>query len=255
MKRVGLAVAVATASAVCLAGQSRIEALVAAVRPALPFPAASGDGAVPANNSATARWFVVWPATGVTRVIVRANPLHPEVQKAGAEAMNRINESVEAAERRAQAAYEKALEEIRRTGKASNIDGVTLDDEGVEGERIDAEMELSIELQPAQPFDLTAGEPPEVTTGANGPAWMVHVPAHVYTVETMAGSRERFRAAETWLLFGEVSRPSVIERPDNATYSVSFTPRKNAFAVLLRGNPQLLLQVVKGADWSAIASR
>src|SRR5262245_58161285 len=121
---------------VASAQQSRIDALAAAVRPALPFPAATSDGELPADQSAIAKWFVIWPSTADdTRIIVKANPLHPDTQKAGAEAMNRINAAVAAAERRAQAAYDKALEELRRTGKGGDIESITLDDEGVAGER------------------------------------------------------------------------------------------------------------------------
>ena len=73
----------------------RIDALVAAVRPVLPFPGASDDGELPADNSAQSRWFVVWPANpGDTRIVVKGNPLHPETQKAGAQAMDQINAAV-----------------------------------------------------------------------------------------------------------------------------------------------------------------
>lgn len=236
--------------------QPPADVIVAALRPALPFPAASIDRELPEDNSAASRWFVVWPTTPRdTRIVVKANPLNVEVQRAGAEAMHRINESVAAAERRAQAAYEKALDEMRRTGTASDIEGVTLDDEGVAGERIDAELELVIEWHAAAPFEIEAGEPPQVAPGANGPAWVVSVPAQVYTVETMAGTREHFRAAESWLLFGALDRPVVVERPDKAVYGVSVTAAPGAFAVLLRGNAELLNEVRQEADWAALVPR
>ena len=152
----------------------RVEQLVAALRPALPFPASTPDGELPADNSAQSKWFVVWPTEpDTTRVVIKANPLHPDTQKAGAEAMDRINAAVAAAERKAQAAYDKALEDLRRTGAGSTIDTITLDDEGVAGERIDAELELTIDLQPAASFEIATSEAPAVTSDTRGTAWRV----------------------------------------------------------------------------------
>ncbi len=238
------------------ASQSRLDALVTALRPVLSFPAASADGALPADNGAQSKWFVVWPTDpGDTLILIKANPLNPEVQKTAAEAMNRINAAVAVAERKAQAAYDKALEELRRTGGGSDIESITLDDEGVAGERIDAELELSIELQPAASFAIASGEPPVVTTGAMGPAWVVAIPAHTYRVGPKADSREHFRAAEARLYFGAFAKPTVARKGDEALFNVTMAAPAGAYAVVVRGNEALLKQVVTTTDWSKLAGR
>src|SRR5262245_61663014 len=90
----------------------RLDALVAALRPALPFPAAAPDGATPATGGADFKWFVAWPSDPAdTSVVVKANPFHPDTQKAGATAEGPIQAAVVQAERKAQAAYERAVAE------------------------------------------------------------------------------------------------------------------------------------------------
>lgn len=231
-----------------------LDALGDAVRPVLPYPDAGPDGELPADNSAGPRWFVVWPSmAGEPRIVVKANPLNPDVQRAAAEAMDRINQAVAAAERRAQQAYEKALEELRRTGTTSGlVDTVTLDDEGVEGERIDAELELTIELQPAASFTIATSRPPVVSPGSNGALWIVNVPANVY--RQPSGGTEHFRAAEAWVYFEGVARPEVRPGDVEPLHVVDITAPEDALAVVIRGNETLLSDVVAGADWQRVAN-
>jgi hypothetical protein len=234
--------------------QSRIDALVASVRPVLLFPGASDDGELPSDHSARSKWFVVWPSSpDDTRIVVKANPLHPETQKASAEAMEGINAAVAAAERRAQAAYDRALEELRRTGKGSDLESITLDDEGIAGERIDAELELVIELQPAASFEIASSQAPQVTAGVRGAVWAVSVPANTYRAKRGADLREHFRAAETRVYFGPVQKPMVARKADDPVFVVTVPGGGNGgFAVVLRGNEALLTQVVASADWSTL---
>ncbi len=232
----------------------RIDALVDAVRPALPFPGAAADGDFPADNSPTSKWFVAWPASAEeTRIVVKANPLHPETQKAAAMAMGRIQEAVVAAERKAQAAYERALEELRRNGTGANVAGISLDDEGIAGERIDAELELVIELQAPHAFVVRSGIAPVVAPGTNGPTWIVTVPANTYRAKRGDDLRDHFRAAETTLYFGPVSRPEVARQGDEVTFNVSVSPAAQGFAVVVRGNEALLKDVVTTSRWAALA--
>jgi hypothetical protein len=232
----------------------RIDALVAAVRPVLPFPGASDDGELPADNSAKSRWFVVWPANpGDTRIVVKANPLHPETQKAGAQAMDQINAAVVAAERRAQDAYDKAIEQLRRTGKGSELEVITLDDEGIAGERIDAELEVVIELQPVESFAIESSEAPLVNEGRDGVTFRVSVGPNTYRPVRGTDRREHFRAAEIRLYFGPVTRPEVTQEGDEPRYRVTITPSAESFAVVIRGNDALVRQIAAEAIWSALA--
>jgi hypothetical protein len=232
----------------------RIEALVAAVRPALPYPAASSDGELPANETASARWFVVWPdGPDETSIVVKANPLHRETQKAGVEAMEQINAAVVAAERRAQEAYDKAMEQLRRTGKGSELEVITLDDEGIAGERIDAELEVVIALEPVESFVMESSEAPVVTDGRDGVAFVVTVGPNTYRPVRGADPREHFRAAETRLYFGPVTRPEVTREGDEPRYRVTVTPSADSFAVVIRGNDALVKQIAAEAVWSRLA--
>jgi hypothetical protein len=227
------------------------DALIAVLRPVLPYPSADADGALPSDNSAQSKWFVIWPADpDDLRVVVRANPLHPDTQAAGAAAMNRIQEAVIAAERKAQAAYDRALDQLRRTGKGSHIDGITLDDEGVAGERIDAELELTIDVEAgARTFEIASSSAPQVTAGERGVTWAVSIPSNVY--RDAVDGREHFRASETRLYHGLLERPAVDER-DGARFVVSVRPTIQAITVVVRGNEELLARVVAGADWSSL---
>jgi hypothetical protein len=232
----------------------RVEALTQAVRPVLPYPDADADGELPVAGGADAKWIVVWPQTSEERRIhVKANPLHPETQAAGAAAMVRIQAAVERAERKAQAAYEKALEELRRTGKSVDLDAVTLEDEGVAGQRIDAELELVIELNEVASYEIGSSEAPEITSGPNGVTWSVTTKANTYRVGDGPSAREHFRPAEARLMFGGITRPVVRRIADAQRFTVSVAPDPGALMVVLRGNEGLLNQVMAGADWTRLA--
>jgi hypothetical protein len=230
-----------------------VDAFVAALRPALPFPAATADTELPDQHGTSSKWFVVWPDPETPRVVVKANPLHPDVQDAGAAAMGRIQEAIVAADRKAQAAYDHALEELRRTGNASDLEGISLDDEGIAGEQIDAELALNIELQRgAESFDIASSEAPAIKAGTNGIAWVVSVAANSYRAKSGPDMREHFTAAESRLYFGAVPRPTVDRLESEPRFRVTISPIAGAFAVVLRGNQDLLQRVVATADWSQL---
>jgi hypothetical protein len=237
-----------------LAQTPRIDALGAAVSSALPFPPGDATGDQPATGQADVRWFVVWPGPGSeNQITVKANPLHPETQRAGVAAMARIQEAIVTAERKAQAAYDRALEEVKRTGKPTDVAGISLDDEGVAGERIDAELELSIVLQnTAQSFETASSESPTVTAGNNGVAWILRTPANVYRLRSGGAIKEHFRPADAHLYFGALPRPVVTRKGDDDVFLVTVPPAPGAFAVVLRGNEELLTRVLATADWSRL---
>jgi hypothetical protein len=229
------------------------DGLIAALEPALPYPASTPGGDVPANNDVRSPWFVIWPSPeDPPRVVVRANPLHPDTQKAGAEAMARIQQAVEAAERKAQAEYDRVLAEVKKSGIGSDVEGISLDDEGVAGERIDADLELTIELQPIQTSTaLSSSMAPTIAAGSDGPAWIVSMPANVYREGTGKALRERFRPAEARLYFDVRERPSVT-RVGPSSFVLGVGASSAGRMVVLRGNEKLLDQVVATARWAAL---
>jgi hypothetical protein len=253
--KVGVVGEVALAGLVALVGSAsaqppRVQTLVSILRPVLPYPAADVTGDVPIGGGAESRWFVLWPAEGESRVVVRANPLHPDTQAAGTEAMERIQEAVIAAERRAQAAYERALEELRRTGKTADLEGISLDDEGVAGERIDAELELTIEVEAAGSFEIGSSIEPVVTTLVPG-LFVVQVPPNTYRETTTGGAKQRFRPAEARVFFGVTNKPTV-NRRDQDRFAVTVSSATDAFVVSLRGNATLLKDVLAQTDWTRL---
>jgi hypothetical protein len=234
----------------------RMEALVAAVRPVLPFPAATEAGDLPADHRAESRWFVIWPREAdETQIILRANPLHPDVQQMGAAAMEEINAAVTAAERRAQAAYDRAIEQLRRTGRAGALDNVTLDDEGAAGERIDAELEVTIELTAVDTFETTSSVAPTVRPGPTAGSWIVAIPANTYRPSTGDDRRDHFRAAETHLYFGIAAAPTVTRVRDDARFRIAAASAANAFAVVVKGHAGMVDTLTTGADWARLAAR
>jgi hypothetical protein len=212
----------------------------------LPYPGADASGAVPESGGEDPRWFVIWPAEPEeTRIVVRANPLHPDTQKLVSTAEGAIQRAVAIAERKAQAAYDRALEEIKRTGKSTDFDGISLEDEGAAGQRLDADSS----------YEIGTSVAPAVTAGPAGVTWQIVVPPNTYQDKTDADRRDRFATSEARLIFGAVPAPAVSRMGDRPRFAVTVTAAPGAFVVLLRGQDTLLKQVVAKADWSRLAPR
>jgi hypothetical protein len=236
------------------AAQPAHAALIEALRPALPYPDADEAGMQPVTGGDAHRWFVIWPRSDEEpRVIVRANPLHPDTQKAVSAAEAIIQRAIAAAERKAQAAYDRALEQLRQTGKGSSIDGITLDDEGIAGQRIDADLELVIARVPLQPFVVAASREPVVAAASNGASWIVRAAASEYLDGEGDARRPVFHPAEAHLLFGQIPRPDTARVDGQPRYRVSWHGQASGFAIVLRGNEALLQQVLDTADWSRLS--
>lgn len=243
------------ASALPAAGQPpRHEALAAMLAPVLPFPRASADGEMPADGQPTARWFVVWPEPeGPAVVTVKANPLHPDTQKASADAAVRIQAAVEAAERRAQASYERALDEIRKGNRVDALEAISLDDEGVEGEKIDAELVLTIEWMDSAVWQGGSSSSPTLSRRNDAAPWIVAIMPNTYVERTSQGTRERFRAAEARVYLGGSAAPAVSASAADSTFTVSPGAPGDSM-VVLRGNAALLAQVLAQSEWQKLVS-
>lgn len=237
-----------------LAQSSPLDTLVAILKPALPYPEAAPAGDVPAEGGADARWFVIWPdGDRPARIIVRANPLHPETQAISNAAMAAIQETIVAAERRAQAEYDRVMEQLRRTGKGADLQGIALDDEGIAGERIDAELELTIDLEVAQAAtELIGATAPSVSVTNGGAIAIVRLAAHTYREDANGVARERFRPAEARIYFG-MSEPPAVARRGPARHLLTLSPATGG-VVVLRGNEALIEQLIAGADWSRLGT-
>src|SRR6478735_1195957 len=122
-----------------------------AMAPALPFPDADDSGSLPVGGDTAVPWMVLPLQPGDSAIEVVANPLNPVNQVRAARAMAQIQANVEAAQRRAEQQFDRAVAEAKRTGKSQEVDGVTLADEGVAGAKIDADSHVTIEVAVNQP--------------------------------------------------------------------------------------------------------
>ena len=245
-------------------GDERVMATVrAAVAAALPYPESDQAGSLPKDGTSAASWMVRPHAPGDTSIEVIANPLNLVNQQRAMRAMAQIQVSLESAQRRAEAQYERAIAEAKRTGRSQDVDGVTLSDEGLAGARIDAEDHVAIDVelnQPAYSFTVASSiEPsPSRTIAIPGAVAVMMVPSNVYRQKTAASSDERFCPAEVMVFFGGVRPPDVTERAGNSfTVTATEAPADNAAAVRslvvrLRGNEALIAQILRGSAWAQV---
>jgi hypothetical protein len=209
--------------------QTQDEALVArvmaavraAVAPALPFPASDEFGSLPADGKANDPWLVKPLQAGDRAIEVLANPLNEAHQRRATKAMAQIEASIEAAQRRADVQYERAVAEARRTGRSQDVDGVTLSDEGLAGAKIDAESHVTIEVLFNQP--------------ASGGVTMSSTPASVYRDDSGV---ERFREGQSTVSLGRAQPAS------GAGLS--------SLVITLRGNEGLIADLLKKGNWNSL---
>lgn len=235
----------------------------AALAPALPFPDTDDTNSVPANNSTTVLWMVRPLQTGERTIEVMANPLNEINQARANRAMAQIGAAIDAAQRRAEAQYERALAEARRTGRSQDVDGVGLSDEGVAGARIDAEGHVTIDVdynQPAYAFAVASSIEPAVSkqVTVDGAVAVIAVPSNVYRGKTAQGTEERFAPAETVVFFGTLATPEVRGRSDaafdvTASAAASESPAAvRTMTVRFRGNEVLIADLLRKADWKRV---
>lgn len=242
----------------------RVMAVVrAAMAPALPFPDTDDTGSVPANNSTTVLWMVRPLQPGERTIEVMANPLNEVNQARANRAMAQIGAAIDAAQRRAEAQYERALAEAKRTGRSQDVDGVGLSDEGVAGARIDAEAHVSIDVdfnQPAYAFAVASSIEPAASkqVAIDGAVAVVAVPSNVYRATTVQGTEERFAPAETVVFFGTLGAPAVRGSSDTAFEVTASAVASEGAAVVrtmtlrFRGNEMLIADLLRKADWTQV---
>jgi len=245
--------------------ESRVMAAVrAAVTPALPYPASDREGVLPKDEKSTDPWMVRPHAAGDRSIEVIANPLNLANQQRATKAMAQIQASLESAQRRSEAQYERAVAEAKRTGRSQDVDGVTLSDEGLAGARVDAESHVTIDVEfnrPAYSFTVASSIAPSPSRAITvpGAVTVIAVPPNVYREKTAASTDDRFCPAETLVFFGAVRAPDVSEHSGN-TYTVTAAgtnaePARavQSVVVRLRGNETLIAQILRGSDWTRLA--
>lgn len=255
MKAIAALLVLALSQAAGTASQDRImQAVRAAIAPALPYPEADQSGAVPTNNDTTALWMVRRLEPGDTAIEVLANPLNQQNQLAAAKAMAQIQSNIESAQRRAEDQYQRALEAVKRTGKSQDVDGITLADEGVAGEKIDAESHVTIEVlfnQPEYRFAIRGRVEPG--PGLPFPLTHVNVFAHTYKQDADSGP-EHYKEAERIVFLGAVARPLAAQRGREPIFDVvvKATPAAGSLAVHLRGNQALIDEITAKTNWNQL---
>lgn len=233
-----------------------------AVAPALPYPESDAEGVLPRDESSTSPWMVRPHAPGDRSIEVIANPLNLANQQRATRAMAEILASLGSAQRRADAQYERAVAEAKRTGRSQDVDGVTLADEGVAGARIDAESHVTIDVefnQPAYryPVRSSIAPAPSRTIAIPGATAVIAVPSNVYRNEEPPGE-ERYCSAESILFLGRfraagVDRLAATSFVVTASGGVSETEMGlRSFVVRLRGNDALIAQILMTADWARL---
>jgi hypothetical protein len=242
------------------------ERVMARVRSALAgsFVASDALGSLPADGKASDPWMIRPHQTGDRAIEILANPLNEDYQRRAAKAMAEIGQSIEAAQRRAELQYERAIAEAKRTRRSQDVDGVTLADEGVAGARIDAESHVTIEVsfnQPAYKFEVRSAVEP-LSSGVNpfgsiaGVAATLWIPPNVYRdAETDV---DRFCEAETYIFLGRTSKPE-IDHEDRNRFSMTATgglPSNagaiSSIVIRLRGNERLVADLARTSKWGSV---
>lgn len=236
------------------------EALRAALAGALPFPDARPDGTA-VGGATDPVWTVRWPKAGDARVEVLANPLNPDNRERALKAEAEIQKAVMASQQRSQADYEQAVSDFQRTGKVGEIREVTLGDEGVAGERYDAESQLTIRVDA---FDgnheltVATARRPDVSAG-DGDAIVVRLAAHTYQEPGLADgpSAIHFSPEQAWVYFGTQAPPTITFANDgSATIAVTMAPgAARGVVVSISGNAGLVDRVLQQSNWRTFRAR
>lgn len=257
-----LALACASTSEARQGSPALRDALVAAVTPALPFPEAADDG-TPSRGDPRPVWTVQWPDRDSAVVEVLANPLNPDNHARALEVEEAIQKAAMQSQQRSQADYEKAVSDFQRIGRVSEIREISLRDDGLAGERYDAESQLTIEarfVNSPERLAVATGRLPEAYPASDGPVGIVRVAANEYREpdENGAPASTRFCAEQAWVLFGPIA-PPVVSRTNDHEAAVALTrvPESSGDVILvtIRGNVELVDRVLQRASWALVAAR
>ena len=256
-----LVASVATGPAQSLDTSALRAALEAALAPALPYPPARADG-TPERGGPEVVWAVNWAEADEPHVEVLANPLNEENRQRALAAEQAIQKAAMQSQRQSQADYERALTDFQRTGRTSEIREITLRDDGVAGERYDAESQLTVSaeiIEEPRAFAVASGTPPEVGPDVAGATAVVRVRANSYTEEGPGMAETlRYCPEQAWVVIGGLTA-TVRREPEGQAFAVSVSsaegPGGRGAVIWIRGNPGLVEQVLSRADWPGLRAR
>jgi hypothetical protein len=234
--------------------------LVTALKPALPFPDATDDGTAAGGNPEPI-WTVRWPEGDAAIVQILANPLNAQNRDRALKAEQAIQKAAMQSQQRSQADYDKAVRDFERTGRTSEIREISLRDDGLAGERYDAESQLTVEaelLGVPHLITVATARLPEAFPGTDGPAAIVRVAANEYQEpgDGATPGTPRFCAEQAWVFVGPVAPPVVARTSERgATVSVARAPASGSGQVVMitiRGNVELVDRVLHRANWALL---
>jgi hypothetical protein len=238
-------------------GEDRVvAALFDAIKPALPYPEAD-EHDLPVNGSTTTLWVVRRPAPDQPRIEIIANPLNADNQARANKAEVEIQRAVMAAQQKAQALYERAVAEFERTGRTDPIDGITLGDEGVAGERFDASNRVVITWASNQKaYRLRVDSSIEPVVSSIPQASIVRVAAHVFSAapSPKEPAVSHYHASEVHLLFGGSGPPAIIRTGPTAFDIAAAAGGGSSVMVSVRGNESLVEQIASRSNWATVAA-
>jgi hypothetical protein len=208
-------------------------------------------------------WTVRWPGEDSAVVEVLANPLNAENHARALKAEAAIQKAAMQSQQQSQADYDKAVSDFQKTGRVSEIREISLRDDGLAGERYDAESQLTIEariVELPQRLKVLTGRLPVASPGGAGPAAVVRVTANEYQEPGESGlpAATRFCPEQAWVFFGPIAAPA-ISRLDQHDAAIEVTGPPGAgsgktILISLRGNVELVDRVLQRANWSAVSA-
>jgi hypothetical protein len=182
-------------------------ALREAVAGAIDVPESEPDG-TPRDGRSAAPWLRL-PAASAddAAVTIVANPLNPEQRARALQAEREIQQAARASQEAAQRDYDRAVDAFARgVPTPDRLREISLDDEGVAGERYDAESELIVRAtwqQGRQVLTRSGPVPPDVVPSDGRPWVMIAAAAGEY------GSPARYAPTELWVAVGVSAVPAV----------------------------------------------
>ena len=234
--------------------------LVKAMRAALPFPPATPEG-TPVGGNLDAVWTVRWPDGDAPRIEVLANPLNTGNRERALKAEQEIQKAAMSSQLRSQDDYERAVKEFERTGRAPTVREITLRDDGLAGERYDAESQLTIVAQtiaPGHQFTISTSVLPVMSTEVPG-LLVVRVAANAYQEPESSGlpGMGHYSPEQALVFFGPVGTPVITPR-EGADVEIAMTAGGQPAAgrpgavVWISGNAGLVDQVLTKGEWSVL---